>query len=457
MAKQNDKTIEIKCETKDRLNIAEMTELQGALKQRTDIDYDKIKLSIIKYGFSFPFFVWNDGKKNYILDGHGRFATLCKMQKDGYEIPDLPVVYVECKDLADAKQKLLRLNSQYGHMTKESVLEFAEGLDINFGEIALPEGIIDFTVDNEDENGGGEDKKQLTEEFLVPPLSILDTTQGYWQERKKIWKSIGLKSDEGRDDKMMKSLSALKEKTGNGKFSDESIFDPVLCETLYSWFGKPEGQILDPFAGGSVRGVIASFKNMKYTGFDIRPEQIEANEKQKYLCDGNKYQPVWMCCDSNKMDSKLEKDFETDMVFSCPPYADLEVYSDLDGDISNMNYKDFIEVYKSIISKSCSYLKNNRFAVFVICEVRDKKGFYYNFVSDTIKAFEDAGCRYYNEIILKNGIGTKALTCGIAMRKTRKVGKIHQNVLVFCKGDPKKAVEDLGDVQIAEINIEESE
>lgn len=139
--------IEIKCETRDRLNIAEMTELQGALKARTDIDYDKIKLSIIKYGFSFPFFVWNDGKKNYILDGHGRFATLCKMQKDGYEIPDLPVVYVDCKDKNEAKQKLLRLNSQYGHMTKESVLEFAVDIDLNFDEIALPDTVIDFSDD----------------------------------------------------------------------------------------------------------------------------------------------------------------------------------------------------------------------------------------------------------------------------------------------------------------------
>lgn len=137
--------VEIKCETKDRLNIAEMTELQGTLKQRTDIDYDKIKLSIIKYGFSFPFFVWNDGKKNYILDGHGRFATLCKMQKDGYDIPDLPVVYVDCKDKNEAKQKLLRLNSQYGKMTRESVLEFATGLDLNFDELALPGAAIDFT------------------------------------------------------------------------------------------------------------------------------------------------------------------------------------------------------------------------------------------------------------------------------------------------------------------------
>lgn len=141
--------IEIKCETKDRLNIAEMTELQGTLKARTDIDYDKIKLSIIKYGFSFPFFVWNDGKKNYILDGHGRFATLCKMQKDGYEIPDLPVVYVDCKDKNEAKQKLLRLNSQYGHMTKESVLDFTDGLDINFDEIALPDIMIDFSDDTD--------------------------------------------------------------------------------------------------------------------------------------------------------------------------------------------------------------------------------------------------------------------------------------------------------------------
>lgn len=139
------KTISIKCETKDVLNITEMTELQGKLKARSDIDYDKIKLSIIKYGFSFPFFCARLDGKNYILDGHGRFATLCMMQKDGYLIPDLPVVYVDCKDVKEAKQKLLRLNSSYGKLTKESVLEFAEDIDLNFDEIALPDTVIDFT------------------------------------------------------------------------------------------------------------------------------------------------------------------------------------------------------------------------------------------------------------------------------------------------------------------------
>jgi len=145
------KTISIKCDTKDTLNIAEMKVFQGALKERTDVDYDKIKLSIIKFGFSFPFFLWKDKDgNNYLIDGTGRFETLCKMQKDGYLIPDLPVVYVECKDKTEAKEKLLRLNSQYGHMTKESVLEFVGGeFELNTEEISLPDTVIDFADDTD--------------------------------------------------------------------------------------------------------------------------------------------------------------------------------------------------------------------------------------------------------------------------------------------------------------------
>lgn len=147
---KNIQTISIKCDNEKTLELAEMTELQGGLKERTDIDYDKIKLSIIKYGFSFPFYIWKSGKTNYILDGHGRFETLCRMQKDGYLIPPLPVFYIKAKDKTEAKQKLLRLNSTYGKMTKESVLEFADDLDLNFDEINLPEGVIDFTDQTEE-------------------------------------------------------------------------------------------------------------------------------------------------------------------------------------------------------------------------------------------------------------------------------------------------------------------
>lgn len=168
------KTISIKCESNERKNIAELTELQGNLKTRADVDYDKIKLSIIKYGFSFPFFYTPLDGKNYILDGHGRFATLCKMPKDGYIIPDLPCVKVECKDLKEAKQKLLRLNSTFGRLSKESVLEFAEDIDLNFEEIALPDTVIDFagekegtTVEEGDETNLGDSNFNYNNQYGV--------------------------------------------------------------------------------------------------------------------------------------------------------------------------------------------------------------------------------------------------------------------------------------------------
>jgi DNA modification methylase len=161
-------TIKIKCNAENTLELAELTEFQGGLKQRTDIDYDKIKLSICKYGFSFPFFVWKNGSKNYLLDGHGRFATLCKMQKDGYTIPPLPVVYVSCKDKKEAKEKLLRLNSQYGKMTKESVLEFCSDIEVNFDEIALPDTVIDFTDATEPQETEGDDEAPEVDEKSEP-------------------------------------------------------------------------------------------------------------------------------------------------------------------------------------------------------------------------------------------------------------------------------------------------
>ena len=184
------KTISIKCESNERKNIAELTELQGNLKARADVDYDKIKLSIIKYGFSFPFFYTQLDGKNYILDGHGRFATLCKMQKDGYIIPDLPCVKVECKDLKEAKQKLLRLNSQYGKMSRDSVLEFAEDIELNFDEIALPDITIDFAEEEIPENLDEDMQSLEKKDFKVSLVfkaeeQIKDFIEMYEQELKE--------------------------------------------------------------------------------------------------------------------------------------------------------------------------------------------------------------------------------------------------------------------------------
>ncbi len=229
-----------------------------------------------------------------------------------------------------------------------------------------------------------------------------------------------------------------------------SIFDPVLCELAYTWFTAPGAAILDPFAGGSVRGIVAAHLGRHYTGIDLRAEQIEANEKQaREIVPGN--QPVWIVGDSLEINELLTPNVMFDFIFSCPPYADLEVYSDNPQDISTMSYPDFLTAYREIIRLAVARLNDNRFACFVVGDVRDKRGHYYDFVGDTVQAFRDAGCEYYNEAILVTAVGSLPIRVGRQFEAGRKLGKTHQNVLVFVKGDGKKAAQWCGPVETLEM------
>lgn len=252
--------------------------------------------------------------------------------------------------------------------------------------------------------------------------------------------------------------------------SGTSIFDPVLCEIAYRWFSPPGGTILDPFAGGSVRGIVAAKLGRQYIGIDLSKRQIEANRQQwesmsnepclsPSIIDGDQdntplppIEPVWHIGDSQNIKAICEG-VEADLLFTCPPYADLEIYSDDPADISTMDYPSFIGAYRKIIADSCSLLCPDRFACVVVGEVRDKKGNYYNFVGDTVRAFKDAGLEYYNEAILVTAVGSLPIRVGRQFAAGRKLGKTHQNVLVFVKGNGKKAADYCG---VCDFNISDT-
>lgn len=223
----------------------------------------------------------------------------------------------------------------------------------------------------------------------------------------------------------------------NIKVSSTSIFNPVICEVCYRWFNIKEGKILDPFAGGSVRGVVAGVLGYEYTGFDLRKEQIEEDEKQaNNILKDKKNKVKYICDDSNNMNEYL-KDDSYDMIFTCPPYFDLEEYSDDEKDLSHMDWESFKKTYLSIISKSCKKLKNNRFAIFVISDIRDKDGFYRGLPNYTDVCFLKNGLKLYNEIIISEERGTAAFR---ASRQfiNRKLVRCHQIIKVYYKGDPKE-------------------
>lgn len=245
----------------------------------------------------------------------------------------------------------------------------------------------------------------------------------------------------------------------NGRPQDVgSIFDPVLCEIAYRWFCPPGGQVFDPFAGGSVRGIVAGVLGRKYTGIELRPDQCGINFKQSKLVKatrGKEYiEPNWVIGDSLEMAKVLPAGFQSNFVFSCPPYGDLEKYSGDPRDISGMDQEKFLESYRKIVKKAVKTLRKDSFCAFVVGDYRDKRGFYVGFPSKTIQFFEEAGARLYNEAVLVTAVGSLSIRVGKQFGNSRKLGKTHQNVLVFCKGDPKKATAKCGPVDVDLSNFE---
>ncbi len=385
----------------------------------------------------------------------------------------------------------------------------------------------------------------LSERFKLPPFTVFDARQGIWQDRKRAWLALGIQSEVGRGENLLKmsdtvlepdpvkraELVKAREKKRNHAFGQEfvlgaqpgidgapggqgkawhtndtglsrklapggggggawiggpktgssakygregeedvvldeegnplaaktgtSIFDPVLTELLYSWFSPPAGDIFDPFAGGSVRGIVAAKLGRNYFGIELRPEQIEANRNQaKRICQGEEKRPVWIEGDSTNAAQLFEEARRPgvpfpgfDFLIACPPYGDLEQYSDDPRDLSNMTWENFSEGYFKIIEAALGLLKNDRFACFVVGDIRDEKGFYRGLPELTVQCFEAAGAKKYNEAVLVTSVGSLPIRIGKQFGGGRKLGKTHQNVLVFVKGDPKRGAEACGGQQ----------
>lgn len=528
----------------------------------------------------------------------------------------------------------------------------------------------------------------LASRFGAPPFSVLDARQGYWRARKGAWLGLGIKSELGRDDTLL--TNGNQAQGGGWIGSGTSIFDPVLTELMVRWFSPAGGSVLDPFAGGSVRGVVSALVGRAYTGIELRAEQVAANREQwatisasapsgpavpeenrllvmdgkavwtnagteggtkqvilerlmrtvwaeheEFVYGGPAYgfaltlaaravgkrativvaqrgeahpitkaaeaagaqvitvapgylsqvrkrakgyaeesgafnvpfgvdcpefigelaryarevaddlepSEVWCVAGSGVLtrslqlafpeaehhaivvgkegsdtgsatvhkapekfaqDAKIKPPFASasnydakawrffqeeaapgallwnvagdvggsapsgtahgsarwiegdsrdlldlvdesfDLVLSCPPYADLERYSDDERDLSTLAYPEFRPAYGAIIQAAVQALKPNRFLVWVVGEVRGPDGAYLGFVPDTIRAFEAAGARFYNEAVLVTPVGSLPRRSGKIFEASRKLGKGHQNVLIFVKGDPKLATEACG-------------
>jgi len=271
---------------------------------------------------------------------------------------------------------------------------------------------------------------------MIHPFSILDTRTVEWKQRKRWWiNTYNIQSELGRE-----------ETQSNSKFWDTnetsvSIFDATLCELMYKWFVPKDGVILDPFAGGSVRGIVAEESGYNYIGIDISKSQIAANRLQST-------KPTYLEGDSEVVLDNHVTNQSVDFIFTCPPYYDLEVYSTNPNDLSTLSVDEFDVKYKSILKKSADKLKDNRFFSIVVSEVREqsitgnyKIGKYKGLVWKTIQFLEECGLSFYNDMVLFNSQHQASRVVDTYFQRNRKVASVHQNILVFVKGNPDIATE----------------
>ncbi len=136
------KEIRVTCKTLLNIALDELTEIQGDLKTMSTEDYNKFRRLVEKKGLWFATHVWKEptnvgGKKAFkwsVIDGTGRRRMLTKMKSDDYDIPLIPCVEIEAKDLKEAKEAVLAASSMFHKIQNEGLQDFM-GSEFTIGDL----------------------------------------------------------------------------------------------------------------------------------------------------------------------------------------------------------------------------------------------------------------------------------------------------------------------------------
>jgi len=219
-------------------------------------------------------------------------------------------------------------------------------------------------------------------------------------------------------------------KEGKEYFSE---FNPLVAENIINFWSDEKDVVLDLFAGRT-RGIVAGLKHRKYYGFEISPKVHKAVsgmiEQGKNEFDEG-YVPIVYCDNSANL---LKHDIPpADLIFTCPPYHNLEKYESVKGQLSDIeDYKEFLKALKEIMQVALTKLKDNGFVCLVVGDFR-KDNRLIPFDCDVTKMMEELGVVLWDKVILQNiNFGWAGIKFGQVKHK-RQTSKITEYLLVFKK------------------------
>lgn len=280
--------------------------------------------------------------------------------------------------------------------------------------------IFDDNLDNikSDTNLFGEQIERLSvmDRVGFAPISIWKPN---WATVKTLKEWVG---DAGQTRELVGRKMALL-----GSKYTTSIFNPHLAQMVYSAYCEPKSKVYDPFGGGGTRGFIASAMGHNYTGIEIRPDEVERiKDRQAEL--GVFFDIV--CADSQEYKPQ-ENTF--DFAFTCPPYYNLEVYSAIDGDMSNVaSYEEFLGMLKRSMEKVYLGLKPDSLFVMLVGNFRDRYGDVMHFNGDSVRIGLELGFKLHDELIFWGASDVAYQRLGQFVANRRSV-RVHEYLLIFKK------------------------
>lgn len=254
----------------------------------------------------------------------------------------------------------------------------------------------------------------VKDQFGFLPLSIIKPTN----QSKAKWKEAYLNDGDVEIRKV--SGGAIKEL----KMSE---FHAGVAENIVRFWSLPGAKIVDPFAGRATRAVVASKLDRDYYGYEITPTTYKRNIEH---FNKVKVSPNLYMSDGTLL-KETPNDF-ADLIYTCPPYYNIEEYESVDGQLSDCDtYGSFMGFIDRCAENCFRVAKDGAFCVWVVADFR-QDGKLVDFHGDTIQSFKKAGFDYHDIIIMENISPFATLTTFQAACK-RYAPKTHEYILVFRK------------------------
>ena len=267
---------------------------------------------------------------------------------------------------------------------------------------------------------------RLVDRYLAFPASVLDRRGARWKALRARWAHLG---DVGRDGVLYRESNTEVGEALHTYSQGASRFDPALAHLLTHWYTRPGDTVVDPFAGGPIRGMVTTELDRAYHGVDLNPHQVEANHQAH-----PDHTHLWEVGDATTWQAP-----HADMVLTCPPYHQLERYSDDPADLSVMGWDEFTTAIRATVTNTLTALHPDRYTAWVVSDVRDRNGQLRDLPGEVVRAHQQAGALWLDDLVTVDPIGAGRLRAKRPFVRSRKTLRTHQRALVFVKGDPTRA------------------